>query len=131
MTSQPSHRHFGTPLSDWMAAVPNELEIDAVGLWQIVPALRKAFGLSDVALERAVRDTLNLLLAREALPVVGSSTRNGTWEAVDRYGNDPTAIADAVVAEWQAMARDPDVGDVWFAHPSLLSQPDLLDPDAV
>ena len=27
------------------------------------------------------------------------------------------AIIDAVVAEWQAMARDPDVGDVWFARP--------------
>jgi hypothetical protein len=106
-----------------MTAVPNELEIDAVGLWQIVPALRTAFGLTDTALEHAVRETLNGLLAREARPVVGSSAQDGCWVPVDRYGNDPTAIADAVIAEWQAMARDPDVGDVWFAHPRLWAGP--------
>ncbi len=120
MNTEPVHRYFGTPLSNWIAAIPNGLEIDAVGLWQVIPALRLSFGLDGKPLERAVRQALAGLLARGARPVVGSSARHGSWKRTNRYGDDPDAIIDAVMAEWHAMGRDPDVGDLWFALPRFL-----------
>jgi hypothetical protein len=33
---------FGTPLGEWIEAIPNELETDAVGLWGITPDLRQS-----------------------------------------------------------------------------------------
>lgn len=86
MSTEPAHRYFGTPLSNWIAAVPNELEIDAVDLWQIIPALRLSFSLEGEALERAVRQALAALLVRGARPVVGVSARDGSWKK-------PTATA--------------------------------------
>ena len=64
MNSEPTHSYFGTPLSEWISLIPNELEDDAVGLWQIIPTLRKAFGLEGAELERAIREALAKLLAR-------------------------------------------------------------------
>jgi hypothetical protein len=119
MRSEPTHRYFGTPLSEWIAAVPNELDVDAVGLWQIIPTLRKEFGLSDSALDLAAREALAGLLGRGAQPVVGVSAQNGRWERSDKYGNDAGSVIDAVISEWHAMGRDPGVGDVWFALPQL------------
>jgi hypothetical protein len=119
MSSEPIHSYFGTPLSEWLTTVPNELDIDAVGLWQIIPTLRNAFGLKDAALERATREALAGLLARGACPVVGSAAQDGSWEEATRYGDNPAAIIDAVIEEWHRMGRDPDVGDVWFAQPWL------------
>ncbi len=42
--SEPKHGRFGTPMGEWINLV-GELDIDAVGLWQIVPAGREGFGL--------------------------------------------------------------------------------------
>lgn len=123
MSSEPVHSFFGTPLSEWIALVPNELEVDAVGLWQIIPPLRKSFGLHGDALERAVRDVLNGLLARGARPVIGSSAQDGSWEKAIRYGSDPATITNSVIAEWRMMKRDPDVGDLWFALPRFYDSP--------
>lgn len=35
MTTEPVDRFFGVPMSEWIARLPNELDVDAVGLWQI------------------------------------------------------------------------------------------------
>lgn len=116
MSVEPTNKYNGMTLSDWIRACPNELDIDAVGLWQIVPTMCRSFGLSGGALDRAVRDTLHALLARGALPVVGSMSDGvGRWTYTPRYGKEASAIVEAVIAEWHAMGRDPDVGDVWFA----------------
>ena len=119
MTIEPRHSFYDTPLGEWIEKVPNELAIDAVGLWQIIPALRKSFGLAGDALDDAIRTTLRGVLARGARPVKGSLTRPNAWEEVQEYGgrND---IVEAVIDEWKAMGRDPDVGDVWFILPEFI-----------
>jgi hypothetical protein len=122
MSVGPIDKHFGTPLSEWISAIPRELDTDAVGLWQIIPALRNDFGLRDVALERAIREVLYGLLARGAQPVVGASAHDGSWKRSNRYGNSATSIINGVVDEWHQMGRDPDVGDVWFALPRFFTQ---------
>lgn len=48
-------KYFGIPLSEWIERTPNELEMDAVGLWQIVPVGRESFGLEGEALKDFVR----------------------------------------------------------------------------
>jgi hypothetical protein len=118
MTSEPVDRYSGSPLSEWIATLPNEFEFDAVSLWEIIPGLRDSFGLEGGALEHAIRQALAEVLARGARPVVGCS-EDGSWRETTRYGDSPNDIINAVIAEWHRMGRDPDVGDVWFALPAL------------
>lgn len=120
MNAEPINKYSGMTLSDWVKSCPNELDIDAVGLWQIIPTMRRSFGLSGSDLDQAVRDALHALLARGALPVVGAMSDGvGHWAYTPRYGEEASAIVETVIAEWHAMGRDPDVGDVWFALPHL------------
>lgn len=119
--TQPRHRSFGTPLDQWIAGIPAELPIDAVGLWQIIPPLRDAFGLDGEALIAATRRVLRALLAAGALPVVGSRTGPGPgpdWRPTDAYGAAPDIIVEGVIASWLASGRDPGLGDLWFALPA-------------
>ena len=39
------HRRADITAADWVGLVPNEMEIDAVGLWQVIPVGRHEFGL--------------------------------------------------------------------------------------
>jgi hypothetical protein len=123
MTPEPIHSFFDMPLSEWISAIPNEFDTDAVGLWEIIPGLQKSFGLSDAELELAIREILAGLLARGARPVFGCSPQEGFWKEATRYGDNPAAIVDAIIEEWHRMGRDPDVGDVWFALPRLFRKP--------
>ena len=50
---EPTHSFFGTPLSEWISRVPNELPRDAVGLWQVAPVLEQR--LPHVQTERSGR----------------------------------------------------------------------------
>lgn len=117
MSHEPSHIFFGTPLTKWIEAIPNELEVDAIGLWQIIPTMRKGFGLDGEMLENAIRSSILGVLARGAKPVVGSRLKHGSWEIVGRYGDTADMIVDAIISEWRSSGRDPDVGDIWFALP--------------
>ena len=120
MSVEPIHNFYGTPLSDWIERIPNELEDDAVGLWQIIPVLRLSFGLSGAELEHRAREAIHLLLARGAGPIIGAETGK-RWERVTRYGNDPSSIVDGVIADWHTMGRDPSLEDMWFALPDFLN----------
>jgi hypothetical protein len=74
MTEEPTHWHYGTPMSEWMEQVANELPVDAVGMWQIVPAGRRGFKLEGEALTEYVRRQIGVLLSRGAVPVTGAAT---------------------------------------------------------
>ena len=119
MTTEPVDRFSGEPLSEWMETVPNELEVDAIGLWQIIPALRHDYGLTGDELDDAIRKMLGAVLARGARPVRSSSKRHNAWEEVQYEGRND--IVEAVIDEWKQMERDPDVGDVWFVLPEFIS----------
>lgn len=117
MSSQPTHSYFGTPLDEWMANYPFELDIDFVGFGGIVASLRKDFGLQGDILENAVRKVLTDIFNRGAYVIIGSLEKPGTVERVTRYGDDTKTIVDALIGEWHASGRDPDYEDVWFALP--------------
>lgn len=114
MSNDPINRFYGMRLSEWIEMIPDDLDVDAVGLWHIIPGLRRSFGMTDeAAIEDATRQVLARLLARGARPVIGG----GGWHVVTEYGDTPQAIIDAVIAEWKRKGVDPDVEDVWFALP--------------
>ena len=117
---EPTHSFFGTPLSEWISRVPNELPRDAVGLWQVTPTLEHHFGLSGAALEAAVRLAVRGLLAAGALPVEGSHSR-GQWLVRADLAASGEAGVERVVQYWRELGRDPDVGDIWFALPSQVA----------
>ncbi|WYX25629.1 hypothetical protein WJ969_07865 [Achromobacter xylosoxidans] len=69
MNNEPVNKYFGTPMSEWIARVPNELGVDAVGLWQIIPVGADHFGLSGAELEDFSRRCIVALLEKGAVPV--------------------------------------------------------------
>ncbi len=112
------HKRHGITIEEDLALRPGELAIDAVGLWQIVPAGREGFGLSGSALYDYVRRHILNLLAKGAKPVRGVKQGPRFWRVVE-YGNTPEEIADAIIAEWKASGHEPDPGGVWFALPHI------------
>jgi hypothetical protein len=101
-----------------MEQVANELPVDAVGLWQIVPDGRIGFGLEGQALADYVRRQVLVLLARGAVPVTGGRSQGHEWIVQRQYGTRPEEIADNVVREWLANgANEDDEFRIWFALP--------------
>jgi hypothetical protein len=117
MKEEPKHLLYGYPMSEWIKMVANELPIDAVGMWQIVPGGRHGFGLEGDALTDCVRRCIAELLSRGAVPVVGGGLEGEhDWIAQPQYGSKPDEIIENVVREWLANgAKDEDPGGLWFA----------------
>ena len=115
-SSEPTHRHFSTPLSQWIVQVPAELPFDAVGLWQIVPVLRQDFGLAGDALLQAVRAAIRALIEAGAIPVQGTDLPMRWVPRQDLAASGERGV-ELIVEYWQALGRDPHVGDVWLTLP--------------
>lgn len=116
----PLHRLWGTPLSDWIRGVPNELEVDAIGLWQIVPVFRHDFGLTGEALQSATARCIERILERGARVVQGSGHPGQVWEyAPDFCDGTATEAADRIAREWAYRDDEPGFGDLWFAIPDV------------
>lgn len=112
------HRVYGLSAEDWISRLPSELEIDAVGLWQITPVGRTSFGFSGEDLRDFVYNCLMALFSRGAVPVVPSSKPNKDWELVEKYGDNAEKMAAAIIDEWMASSIDPHPSDsLWFALP--------------
>lgn len=117
--STPRHLHFGTLATDWVAAIPNELPIDAVGLWQVFAALKRGFGLEEPELTVWVRRSVEALLSAGALPVVGSAV-DKNWHRAKGFGRERDTDVEAVLAYLRDLGREPHVGDLWFALPQFI-----------
>ena len=114
------HKETDWTVEEHARAVASELEIDAVGLWQVVPYVRDGFGVEGDALDEVLRYYLLFLFAEGAMPVVG---RHGVdhWILKDGYGDTPEEMAASIVAEWRASgAGYPEPYDsLWFALPKM------------
>ncbi|WP_114945730.1 hypothetical protein [Microvirga calopogonii] len=116
MTDEPREKRSGKPLTEYVKLIAEELPIDAVGIWQIVPAGRFGFGFEGEALTDFVRRCIAELLSRGAVPVVGGGQSEHEWIVQRQYGSTPAEIIDNVVREWLANgAKDEDPGGLWFA----------------
>lgn len=107
---------FGQTVMEYIETVPGELPIDAVGLWQIVPAGRQGFGLSGDDLTDFVRRCIHALLACGAKPVIGGKGTKYDWLFQPQYGESSEDIVNAIINEWLAAGSgDCDPGGLWFA----------------
>ncbi len=116
--NDPIHLRDGTPLDDYIASIPNELQVDAVGLWQVFNTLRRGYGLQESELLVYVRKSIETLFAAGAVPVVGS-TKDRAWHPADGFGQQ-AEIVEAVLLYLRTLGRDPDVGDLWFSLPQFV-----------
>ena len=116
--AEPRHRTHGTPLSEWIALIPGELSIDAVGLWQAVNGLKRGYELSVAQLDGGVQDCVAALLAAGGKPVQGSNIDKRWHLRADLAHPEDQALA-KVMKYWHALGRDPDFGDIWFARPEF------------
>lgn len=113
------HKLYGHTVAEHIQTVPDELPVDAVGLWQIVPAGRYGFELSGSDLTEFVHRCVLALLERGAKPVMGGGGTEYDWILQPQYGEANEEIANAVVNEWLATGGgDLDPGGLWFALPS-------------
>lgn len=119
MTKSARHKTYGHTVQEQISFFPGELPVDAVGLWQIVPSGRDAFGLTGAELDDFVRRSVLALLAAGAVPVRHKPGSDFEWDQQPQYGHSPDGIADAIVSEWHKMPDDQLalVGEVWFALP--------------
>ena len=117
MTEEPRHWHYKTPMSEWMEEVANELPVDAVGMWQIVPEGRRGFKLEGEALTEYIRRQIAVLLSRGAVPVTGGRALGHEWILQLQYGSRPEEIIENVVSEWLVDGAREDDFRVWFALP--------------
>ena len=107
-----------------VARYPNELDRDAVGLFQIVPQGRVNFGLSGTDLDDYVRLAVRALLSAGAVPVRGERGSGYQWIAQKQYGDIQDQIVEGIISEWRTMPDDPVMlctEGVWFARPSTES----------
>jgi len=113
------HKLYGHTLAEHIETVSDELPVDAVGLWQIVPAGRQGFDLRGDDLTEFVRLCILALLEHGAKPVVGGGGTEYDWLFQPQYGESNEDIVNAVLNEWLAAgAEDCDPGGLWFALPS-------------
>lgn len=115
MTKEPVDKYFGISIREWIEMTPNELEVDAVGLWQIVPVGRDSFGLAGDELKGFVWKSVVALVEKGAAPARMSSENDKYWDWQTQYGESPEDIADSVIKEWVDSGVDPEMNGLWFS----------------
>ena len=125
MNSPLVHKAFGTPIDEWIERTPNELPVDAVGLWQVVVGFTRGFDLSGAELEHYVRLSVAKLLERGALPVQGN--RNRGWSVRQDLAGPRGESLERIIAYWKSLSHEPNVGDVWFALPQFIDDGSALE----
>lgn len=110
MSHEIKDKYFGVPLSEWIKNIPNELEVDAVGLWQIVASGKDGFGLKGKNLTNFLAQAILGLLEKGAKPV---RSINGNWVIQNQYGNQNHLIISRILNELEQGA-EPDEDGIWF-----------------
>jgi hypothetical protein len=120
MNDERRHATYGTPLSEWIKQIPAELPVDAVGLWQIIPQAREAFGFEGTELVSVVERAIYALLEHGAKPVRGGVGTDHDWIEQTCYGTEPSDIVEKIITEWSGWGySDPTASGIWFALPEL------------
>lgn len=118
MTKPLREKYYGQTIEEYIASRRAELEIDAVGVWQIEAGGSDWFGLPEEQLEDFMRKVIAALLAAGARPVTGRRSADGfhSWVPLD-FGNTDGEILENALADWR---KDRGSYGVWFAKPHLI-----------
>lgn len=107
---------FGEVFSQYSA----ELDIDAVGMWHIVPRAQRVYGLTGGAVAEYVRRAINAILDAGGVPVRHIPGSGYEWVQQKQYGNIREQIVEALIFEWQSLPEDSIAlagAAAWFARP--------------
>ena len=119
----------GSLVGEYMIAIAGQAASETVGLWEIVPAGRLAYGLSGVDLDEFIGRFICVLVAKGWRPIRTVGVRPGYWMWAEQtqYGAAPTEIAQAILAEWHANGSpDPEWDWVKFAREEVVG---VVTPD--
>jgi hypothetical protein len=106
MKNELRHPETGDTLAEVISKFPNELDQDAVGVWQINEIGRRDFKLSGDAMADFLRRSVLALLDRGAVPVKHIAGSGYEWVLQKQYGNVRDEIADAIVREWEPVPNE-------------------------
>ena len=122
MRHENRHNVTGTAISDWISALPNDIDDIGIGLTLVVMTGRHNFGLKGSELIEFVRRCIYALLERGGRPRHWGSISHPNRNVELHYGNDThEEIVEGVIADWLASGGgDLEWGDFWFALPGTL-----------
>jgi hypothetical protein len=106
MTEEPRHRRTNETLSKSLSQYSAELDIDAIGMWHIVPRGQYNFGLEGKALANYVRQVIGAILDAGGIPVRHEPGSGYEWVWQKQYGTTRDEIAEAIVREWEPVPND-------------------------
>jgi hypothetical protein len=100
-----------------IADFEKETAVDLIGLWQLIGAVKR--NLEGEHLQRLTLDLSTQMLSRGFL--VGDMSSSGT--TLEPWPDQrPAHVAARIEAEWNALGREPNIGDIaWFDHIANLS----------
>ena len=98
-----------------------EAQQDYVGLWQVTGTVMHNFKLSEASKIREMTLTIVRQLLDSGLCAVDLAPGGRCTPWSDQ---EPESVVRRIEAEWNALGRDPDIGDiVWFNLPPRTSRP--------
>ncbi len=105
----------GWTVAEWQERLTGLLALGPVAFWLVVLDGRTYFRLTGENLTEFVRLGLLTLLRAGARPLERPPGSPLGWKPLERYGDTPEQIAEAVIAEWVASGcADPDDKAAWF-----------------
>jgi hypothetical protein len=106
------------PLSEWIARVPNALEVDDVSLWQALAPYSDPDGFALVGdeLQDAICQTLKLLVDKGAVPagVPDDPVSADIWLSIS---TSTMPLAKALKLYVETLGRELDERDLWLTLP--------------
>jgi hypothetical protein len=106
----------GSLAPDYMLAIAKQSAYETIGMWEIIPAGRQAFGLTGSQLSEFIRQFIFVLITSGWVPVKVDTSVPGHWKWVEQeqYGSAPDVISVAIVDEWKSVGYiDPEWDSEW------------------
>ncbi|MCE3233585.1 MAG: hypothetical protein K0R98_1842 [Rickettsiaceae bacterium] len=107
-------------LNESIAGYINELNVDAVGLWQIVNEAHRVFKLQDKDLVGFVKKHIESILNAGASPVWSKENGKYDWTLATEYGDTVEKITNSIITEWEKQGlKELNFDSIWFALPKF------------
>ncbi|WP_353568951.1 hypothetical protein [Haloferula sargassicola] len=107
---------FGLSMGEWIARIPNDLDNDGVGLWEIIRDGRESFSLEGDDLKEFVFLAIVSIMKEGGVPAIPSLSNKNIWGAARGYQGGESTVARKVIDQWTESGVDPDTEGIWFAR---------------
>jgi hypothetical protein len=116
MTHETPPFRYTETIDEWIDRLPAGLDFEPIGMWEIVPAGRRGYGLDGQELVTFVKRAVRRLLDHGCRPVKRDPRGPYYWGIQKQYGETIDEIAENIIDDWLGWgAGDPDHGGLWLA----------------